>query len=261
MPPAAPVASVTLHYRVMYGGEVTAAMNDSGTGSDLVAGDGIFTGVIPESAYVAGQMVRWYVTASDTVGDQSRFPLFIKPTASAQYLGTVVQNTSYTTALPVFEYFVENVTASGTQTGTRGSVFFLGEFYDNVFVRYRGGNTTRGRKFEFNDGQHFLVDPNLPRVDEINLNERGADPTYMRAVMSWEIYGLAGVPASLGRPWYTRLNNSLFRCADLHRAAGCRSIGSDRSGSERRLLQNRRGWRREFRHLVNHRRSQTNTRQ
>ena len=204
---AAPIASVTLHYRVMYAGEVMVAMNDSGTGSDLVAGDGLFTGVIPEGAYVAGQMVRWYVTASDTVGDQSRFPLFIKPTASAQYLGTVVQH-STTSGLPIFEYFVENVTASGTQTGTRGSVFFLGEFYDNVFVRYRGGNTTRGRKFEFNDGQHFLFDPNLPRVDEINLNERGADPTYMRQVMGWEVYAAAGVPASLGRPWFTRLNNA-----------------------------------------------------
>jgi hypothetical protein len=153
-------------------------------------------------------MVRWYVTAEDTTGDDSRFPIFIKPTGSAEYLGTVVQHSSINTALPVFEYFVENVSASGTQTGTRGSVFFLGEFYDNVFVRYRGGNTTRGRKFEFNEGQHFLFDPAHPRVDEINVNERGADSTYMRQVLGWEIYAAAGAPASLGRHWYTRLNNS-----------------------------------------------------
>jgi hypothetical protein len=153
-------------------------------------------------------MVRWYVTAEDTVGDDTRFPLFLKPTASAQYFGTVVQNTGVTTALPIFEYFVENVAASGTQSGTRASVYFLGEFYDNVFIRHRGGNTTQGRKIEFNDGQHFRFDPDLPRVDEINLNERGAEPTYMRQVLAWDVYAAAGAPASIGRPWYTRQNNA-----------------------------------------------------
>jgi CotH kinase protein/Lamin Tail Domain len=205
---AAPIANVLLHYRVMYAGEVVVAMNDSGTGSDQRAGDGVYTAVIPESAYLAGQMVRWYVTAEDTAGDDSRYPLFLKPTASAQYLGTVVQNTGVTTALPVFEYFVENVGAAGTQTGTRASAYFLGEFYDNVFIRQRGGNTTQGRKIEFNDGQHFRFDPAFPRVDEINLNERGAEPTYMRQVLAWDVYAAAGVPASIGRPWYTRQNNA-----------------------------------------------------
>ncbi|HEY3393372.1 MAG TPA: CotH kinase family protein [Lacipirellulaceae bacterium] len=204
----APIADVHLHYRVMFGTEVVVTMNDNGTGSDQQAGDGIYTGVIPESAYTAGQMVRWYVSAEDTVGDETRFPLFLKPTASAEYLGTVVQHSEVATTLPVFEYFVENVAASGTQTGTRGSVFFLNEFYDNVFVRHRGGFTTQGRKFEFNDGQHFRFDPALPRVDEINLNERGAEPTYMRQVLAWDMYAAAGAPASIGRPWYTRLNDS-----------------------------------------------------
>jgi hypothetical protein len=205
---ADPIANVELHYRVMYGTEVVVSMNDSGTGSDQTAGDGVYTGVIPESAYTAGQMVRWFVTAEDTIGDDSRFPLFLKPTASAEYFGTVVQNTGVSSALPIFEYFVENESAAGTQTGTRASVYFLGEFYDNVFIRYRGGNTTRGRKFEFNDGQHFRFDADLPRVDEINLNERGSDPTYMRQVLGWAVYAAADVPASLGKPWFARLNNA-----------------------------------------------------
>ena len=61
---------------------------------------------------------------------------------------TAPRGVSLNSALPVFEYFVENVAASGSQTGTRGSVYFLGEFYDNVFVRYSGGNTTRQRMFQ-----------------------------------------------------------------------------------------------------------------
>ena len=204
----APVADVQLHYRVMFGTEVVVAMNDNGTGSDQTGDDGVYTGVISESAYTAGQMVRWYVTAEDTVGDDSRHPLFLKPTASAQYFGTVVQNTGVTTVLPIFEYFVENASAAGTQTGTRASIFFLGEFYDNVFIRHRGGFSTQGRKIEFNDGQHFRFDPDLPRVDEINLNERGSEPTYMRQVLAWDMYAAAGVPASIGRPWYIRQNNA-----------------------------------------------------
>ena len=117
---------------------------------------------------------------------------------------------SVSSSLPVFEYFVENVSAAATRSGTRASVFFLGEFYDNVFIRHRGGNTTHGRKFEFNDGHHFRFDPSLPRVDEINLNEKGAEPTYMRQVLSWDVYAAAGQPASLSAAWHTRRNGQFL---------------------------------------------------
>ena len=203
-----PIQQVQLHYRVMFNTEATLVMLDNGLGSDLLAGDGIYTAVIPESAYSAGQMVRWYVTAADATTDESRYPLFISPANSPEYLGTVVQNVGVSTTLPIFEYFVQDVAASGTEIGTRASVFYLGEFYDNVFIRRRGGNSTQGRKFEFNDGYHFLIDADLPRVDEINLNQRGSEPTYMRQVLSWELYAAAGVPASLGQAWYTRQNGA-----------------------------------------------------
>src|SRR5690606_27490597 len=162
-------------------------------------------GVIPQSASTSGQMVRWYVVATDSASDSTRYPLFLNPDDSPEYLGTVVrQDVSET--LPVFEYFVENTSAEGTEAGTRASVYFLGEFYDNVCVRRRGGFTTQGRKFEFNRGQPFLFAPNEERVDEINLNERGAEPTYMRQVLSWDVFAAAGVPASIGRNWYVRRN-------------------------------------------------------
>ncbi len=204
---ASPVTNVTMYYRVMFGADIPVTMLDNGQGSDVVAGDGIYTAVIPAAASAPGEMVRWYVTATDAVSDETRYPLFLHPTNSPQYLGTVIQNNDVNTQLPVFEYFVQNTNAEGTDTGTRASVYYLGEFYDNVFVRRRGGFSTQGRKFEFNDGYHFLIDPDLPRVDEINLNQRGSEPTYLRQVLSWEVYGLAGVPASLGEAWYTRRND------------------------------------------------------
>jgi len=206
----APVGAVNLVYTVMFDAELSVPMVDDGTGSDLVAGDDIYTAVIPSSSYSAGQMVRWRVTADDTEGGNSRNPLFPDPNNSPEYFGTVVLDTSISTELEQFEYFVENVSAASTRTGTRASVFFLGEFYDNVYIRRRGGNTTQGRKFEFNSGNHFRFDASLPRVDEINLNERGSDPTYMRQVLAWEVYDAAGQPGSLAAAWHTRRNDQFL---------------------------------------------------
>ena len=204
------VGDVELNYRVMFGAEVTLPMNDDGAGGDLVAGDGIYTAIIPSSAYSPGQMVRWYVSAGDVSGEISRMPQFFNPEGSPEYFGTVVADPSIDSELPIFEYFVQNTGAASSRTGTRASVFFRGEFYDNVFVRRRGGNTTQGRKFEFNANQHFLFDPAYGRVDEINLNERGAEPTYMRQVLAWDVYEQAGLPASIGEAWYTRRNDSFL---------------------------------------------------
>ena len=81
-----PVADVILHYRVMFAGEVDVAMNDSGTGGDAAAGDGIWSGLIPASAATPGQMVRYYVTAPDTGGRSSRWPLFPDPLDSEAVL-------------------------------------------------------------------------------------------------------------------------------------------------------------------------------
>ncbi|MBN2138951.1 MAG: lamin tail domain-containing protein [Sedimentisphaerales bacterium] len=203
-----PVASVTLHYRIGFGSEAEVAMIDNGVYPDTLSGDGVYAAVIPASAYSAGDMVRWYVTAVDSGSVTTREPMFLDPLASPEYFGTVIFDPGIITAMQVFQYFVQNVSAAGTRTGTRCSVFFLNEFYDNVFIRLRGANTTHGRKFEFNDGHHFRFDPSIPRVDEINLNERGADSTSLRQPLAWETYYNADVPASLSFPLHVRRNGS-----------------------------------------------------
>jgi len=207
----APVAVVTLIYRVDFGQEVSVPMVDNGTAGDAVAGDGIYAGIIPASAHGPGDMVRWKIAASDTKGRACCNPMFAITTGTRQspeYFGTVVRDPSINSKLPVLQYFVANTSTEGTRTGTRASVFYLNEFYDNVFIRLRGGNTTHGRKFEFNDGHHFRFDPNLPRVDEFNLNERGADSTYMRQVLAWETYVNAGQPGCLAFPMHVQRNGS-----------------------------------------------------
>jgi len=206
-----PVDGVWLFYRVNFDAGRSVQLFDDGLHDDEAAADGLYTGVVPASAYGPGDMVRWKILSYDTKSNISYNPPFLLKDGrrqSPEFFGTVVVDPSIRTALPVFQYFVQNISSAGTRSGTRASVFYGDEFYDNVFVRLRGGYTTHGRKFEFNDGHHFLFDPNLPRVDEINLNERGADPTYIRQVLAWETYANAGQPGSLSFPLHVRRNGS-----------------------------------------------------
>jgi hypothetical protein len=206
-----PVSWVRLAYRINFDPELGAPMFDDGLHHDGAAGDGLYGGLIPGGFCAPGRMVRWYVVALDADNSITLNPPFLLKEGtrqSPQYYGTVVRDPTVITKLPVFQYFVENMGAEGTRGGTRASASYLGAFYDNIFVRLRGGYTTHGRKFEFNDGHHFRFDPNLPAVDEINLNERGADPTYMRQVLSWETYVAAGQPGCLSFPMHVRRNGS-----------------------------------------------------
>ena len=134
-------SSVILHYRVMYNTEYTVAMYDDGTHNDAVSGDGLYTGTIPAGAATAGQMLRWYVSATDTLAHSGRWPLLVPiigDDGGPEYQGTVIADPTLTSTLPIFQSFIVNPSAADNwsdRTGTRGSVYYLGQFYDNVFVR------------------------------------------------------------------------------------------------------------------------------
>ncbi|MCA9217014.1 MAG: lamin tail domain-containing protein, partial [Planctomycetales bacterium] len=70
------VASVELAYRVMFGDEVTIAMADDGSRGDAIANDGIYSATIPAGVAQPGEMLRWKITAVDTVGATGRGPKF-----------------------------------------------------------------------------------------------------------------------------------------------------------------------------------------
>jgi len=206
-----PVVEILLGYCINFGGSKSITMFDDGLHNDGAANDNIYAATIDADEYGPGDMVRWKILSYDTQINVTESPLFLVKEGriqSPEYYGTVVADPSINTKLPVFQYFVENTGAAGSRSGTRASVFYDGEFYDNVFVRLRGGYTTHGRRFEFNDGHHFRFDPGLPRVNDINLNERGAEPTYIRQVLGWETYVNAGQPGCLSFPMHVRRNGS-----------------------------------------------------
>jgi hypothetical protein len=222
-PSNGPVDDVTLHYRVTYANEATVAMVDDGTGADAFAGDGTYSAAIPHAASAPGEMVRYYVTSSDTVGNTSRAPLFEDREGedqSAQYFGTVVADPGIASQLPTLEWFLAPGTQSAAETdaGTRGSVYHKGEFYDNIFIRRRGDASSSGYpkanfKFKFNEGQDFLYRDEEVRVSEFNLNATWSDKSYIRRVLSWDTYRDAGSPYSLAFPMRIEQNGSFFSVA------------------------------------------------
>lgn len=97
--------------------------------------------------------------------------------------------------------FTDDPSASISETGFRGSLFFRGKMYDNVFTRRRGVTSLswpkpkikfdfKGRVFKYAKGKS---------VEEFNLqsfwDEPGED-SYLREPAAFQIMQEAGVPAS-----------------------------------------------------------------
>ena len=251
------VATVTMRYRVMFGPEVTTPMFDDAAHGDGLANDGIFGAIIPASVSTNGQMVRYSISATDANGRASRWPLFTSPVGTAQYLGTVVNPNYVTSAIPVIHLFAQpNVlqpgpntsqTGADSQAGSSGvSVFYDGEFYDNVFVALRG-NTTAGypkksHRFEFNR-EHLFRHPGVgfgwpekpgPRIRRTSFVADYPDPTYMRQGMSFWLCEQAGSPASFYYPVRLQLNGQFYQLAnhnDVHTEELLDRLGYDPNGA------------------------------
>ena len=150
-------------------------MFDDGAHGDAAANDGIYGAVLPASSATNGQMVRYYISATDVNGRASRWPLFTDPASTAQYLGTVVNPNYVTSSIPVIHLFaMPNVLQPGPNTSSTGadsqagssgvSVFYDGEFYDNIYVALRGNSTAfypkKSHRFEFNR-EHLFRHPGV----------------------------------------------------------------------------------------------------
>jgi hypothetical protein len=210
----APVVTTTIHNSVMYGITTTVPMFDDGAHGDGAAGDNVYGAAIPGSAHQAGEMVRYYITATDTDGHASRWPLFHDPTDSPEYFGTMIADPTVTSTLPILYWFVEDPAAAETGTGTRASVFYLDGFYDNVFVRVRGGSSAyyprKSFKFDFNKGYYFRLSPDIDPVEEINLNSAYSDKAYIRQTLAFETYRDIGSPYSISFPMRVQQNGAFY---------------------------------------------------
>lgn len=213
-------AEVRLHYRVMFGGTTTISMNDNGTNGDAVAGDGTFSATFNTSGVAAGELVRWYVTAEDTAGNASRAPRFVDALDSAEYFGAVVVDASIDTDLPVIQWFIQNPTSANTDFGSRASIFYEGQFYDNVQVDIHG-QSTRGSEFpkksydfDANSGEKFDI-PFIGKSSDFNLLTNYADQSKLRHPLAYEVLTESGVPTLHGAPTMVYRNGAFYGLYDV----------------------------------------------
>ena len=186
------VASASLIYRIGYAAQVTLPFRDDGNSADEGIGDGIYGAIIPASAHSPGQMVRWYITATDTAGGSSRLPSFVEPLDSPEYFGTIVHNPSLTNPLPVLHWFIQSPTGADSDAGSRCSLFYDGEFYDNVYMNLHGqssrGFPKKSYDIDLHPGHNFKWKEGEPRADDINLLTTYPDKAQMRNVLSYGTY-------------------------------------------------------------------------
>ena len=254
----APVTNVTLNWRVMYDVLQSTPMFDDGLHGDGAAGDGVYGAIITNRVgtnwtYAAGEMVRWYITAQDSLTYTSRWPLFSNPTGSAEYDGTVVNPNYVTSALPIIHLFaptsvlqpgpITSQTGADSQNGGRVSLYYDGEFYDNIDMNLRG-NTTAGynkksHRLNFNKEHAFRYSDSAARITKTSFE---ADyPTELYAAGHELLAGRSsGRAAAVLLPGAAAIERRVLRNGDSQRCAGNRDAGAHRLQPDRRVLCQRR---------------------
>jgi CotH kinase protein/Lamin Tail Domain len=218
-PSFAPVASNVLVYRVMFGAEVTVPMLDNGANGDGAAGDGVFGAVIPASASTNNQMVRWYISSVDSLSRTSRWPFYNDPLNSPQYLGTVVKDPNLTNPLPVLHWFLPTATAADSDAGSRASLYFLGQFYDNVYMNLHGQSTRgfpkKSYDVSFNSGYKFTYRAGAAPVSDVNWLTTYADKAHMRNALAHEAFAALGNAHHWVEPVRVQQNSTFYGTAHL----------------------------------------------
>lgn len=216
------VSGVSLRYRLGYNAEITLAMNDTGSAGDAIAGDGIWSGLIPSTEVLAGQMLRWRVIATDAAGYSFTMPPFRDGTLafnlqdSPQYFGTVPADPSIVTPFTVIHRFIQTPSSAQNASGTSCSIFLNGEFYDNCRINLHGQSTSGGAflknsyDIDGNRGYRFLISTNplVPRAKDLNLMTIYADKTKIRHRLAYEMNREAGVAAHECFTMHARLNGT-----------------------------------------------------
>ncbi|MGK0188384.1 MAG: hypothetical protein ACI9R3_004178 [Verrucomicrobiales bacterium] len=215
------IGAVNLVYRFMFEDEVATPMADDGQGADVTAADGIYTGVIPAEMIQAGMMIRWKVTADDSKGNESKSPAFRVPSDSHEWLGTVPTDPTIQTNLTVLHWFVETPGRAATSSGTDCSLYYLGEFYDNVHFDQHGQSTSgsafvkKSHNVDFPETNRFRWKEGEKRVKDVNLLTNWADKGKFRHPLAYEVIREAGVAAHFAFTVRVHQNGEFYSVQDI----------------------------------------------
>ncbi len=213
-------ASATLFYRVDAASPppfTPVAMHDDGLNGDALAGDGVWTAVIPPLA--ENTIVEYYVSASD--GTKSRtWP------APTDQLGTQganllyqVDNSVYTGTQPLMKLIMTqaeaqelatiglpNSTSQNSNAEMNGTFVYVDSTGPDV--RYTIGIRNRGGGSRDQQPNNYRVNINTDNpfksATAINLNGRYS----MEEIIGSAIFQLANVPTQTALPMQVRVNNT-----------------------------------------------------
>ena len=206
------ISNVTLHYRVMFNAETNVTMS-------LASTNGIWTATIPGGAATAGQLLRYYVTATDVSNNISRWPIFPDALESQQYYGTVVADPSVQSQLPVACLFVQDTTSADNQTGTQASLFYGNELYDNINIYVHGQSSAGWVKKSHNIGfpkdHQFLYQTGGTREKKVIFISNYGDKARMHTTLTYAACDLSGGMSLFSFPIRIQLNNAFFGIEDM----------------------------------------------
>lgn len=226
---------VKVFWRVMYGPVTEVLLRDDGTGGDPVAGDGIYHGAIPTTTLATNQMIRWRFEARDVSNNLTRLPSFHDFADSPEYFGAVAVDPEMTTGLPVFYWFCQSTSMAETEMGTRASVYFMSNFYDNVDVNLHGQSSSgfplKSHNFDFNSGERFRYMPGQRKVADIDLLSSWADKSKCRLTISYGSFAVFGHPTHFAFPVRVHRNGAFHGIFDMAEDADDRYL--DRNGPTR----------------------------
>jgi len=248
----APVTNVTLNWRVMYDALQPMPMYDDGLHGDGAAGDGVYGAIITNHVganwtYAAGQMVRWYVTAVDSLSHTSRWPLFTDPNGSAEYDGTVVNPTTSPVPSPLSICSLPHRFCNPDRSPVRRAPIRRGRA--RLAVLRRG--ILRQHQHEPAGQYHRRLQQEIPppqfqqgtrfpllrfrRADyKTSFEADYPDPSYMRQGMSFWLDDLVGVPPPFCYPVRLQLNGAFYELAthsDVQETEMLERIGYNPTGA------------------------------
>lgn len=225
VPTIGEVSDVTLFRRFRFDSEKAIPMLDDGVTPDEVAGDNMYTAAFGWASLFGnqiepGEMIRYRVEAIDDGGHKQQLPLYHDPEDADQYFGTIAANPAiHTSKLPILHWFIENPNAATSERGTKGSVYYLGEFYDNAQFDIHGQSTRgfpkKAYDFDFNSGHRFKFREGEDRVKDVNILTNWADKSKIRNALAYSWQSEAKVPAHWAFPIRIEQNGTFHSTADM----------------------------------------------
>ncbi len=173
---------------------------------------------IPSTELKVGTMIRWQIHAYDKTNQSGRWPQGINHADAPRWDGTMIRDPNEQSPLPVLHWQTSKPKESMRRKGMRASIFYEGQFIDQVLVRKRGyrssGWTKKNLKFELPEG-HLLTIRKGIEVDEFNLSSTWSDKSSLRRELAWDTYRQAGVIDAFCFPVRVIQNGRFFSLAHM----------------------------------------------